>query len=106
MKVTSVAAKICPEGQYLNILTGRCKKNVTESEKKCKEGYFLNPETGRCRKIKENTGANYNIAPEKYEEKSSFVALYIVLGVIGLGLVYLVYEFRHEIVKLWRKVFR
>ncbi len=106
VKVTSVAAKICPEGQYLNILTGRCKKNVTESEKKCKEGYFLNLETGRCRKIKENTGANYNIAPEKYEEKSSFVALYIVLGVIGLGLVYLVYEFRHEIVKLWRKVFR
>ncbi|MBR3329430.1 hypothetical protein IKG29_02810 [Candidatus Saccharibacteria bacterium] len=106
VKVTSVTEKICPEGQYLNILTGRCKKYVTKEEITCKEGYYLNPETGRCRKIKENTGANYDLKPESYEEKSSFVALYIVIGVLAVGILYVIYEFRHEIGKLFGKVFQ
>ena len=106
VKVTSVAEKICKEGYYLNILTGRCNKIKTTEKKTCKEGYELNPETNRCRKIKENKGADYSLKPENYEEQSSFVALYAVLGVAGVGLLYLVYEFRHEIAKLWRKVFR
>jgi len=90
----------------LNILTGRCRKIEEKATTTCKEGYYLNPETGRCRKIKDNTGANYNLTPENYDEKTSFIALYAVLGVIGVGLIYLVYEFRQEIVKLWRKVFQ
>ena len=106
VKITAVTEKICPEGQYLNILTGRCKKYTTNEEKKCKEGYYLNPETGRCRKIVENSGADYDVKPEEYEEKSSFVALYAVLGVIGVGLVYLIYEFRREIVRLWHKAWK
>lgn len=106
VKATAVAEKICKEGYYLNILTGRCKKYETIADKTCKEGYYLNPETGRCRKIVENNGADYNVEPENYEETSSFVALYAVLGVLGIGAVYLCYEFRHEIVKLWRRVFR
>ena len=106
VKVTSVAEKVCKEGYYLNILTGRCKKNVETKEKTCKEGYYLNPDTNRCRKIKENKGADYSVEPENYEESSSFVALYAVLGVLGVGAIYLVYEFRHEIRGLWRKVWR
>lgn len=106
VKITSVAEKFCKEGYYLNVLTGRCNKVKIVAEKTCKEGYYLNPETNRCRKIKENDGADYNLAPENYEEQSSFVALYAVLGVVGVGLGYLIYEFRHEIVRLWRKVFR
>lgn len=97
VKVTTVAAKVCKEGQYLNILTGRCKKYETASEKTCKEGYYLNPDTNRCRRIAENKGADYGLQPESYEEQSSFVALYAVLGVAGVGAAYLVYEFRHEI---------
>ena len=106
VKVASVTEKICKEGQYLNILTGRCKKYETKEEKKCKEGYYLNPETNRCRKIKENNGADYHLQPENYEEKSSFVALYAVIGVVVAGLIYLIYEFRREIRKLFGKVFR
>ena len=109
VKVSTIAAaKICPEGQYLNILTGRCKKYVIENEKTCKEGYYLNPETGRCRKIVENKSADYGLEPEKYEEKSSFIALYLVIGVIGLGVVYLCYEFRRDIkrwvIGVWNKL--
>lgn len=108
VKATSVKEKVCKEGYYLNILTGRCNKikTSTTTEKTCKEGYYLNPETNRCKKIKENTGANYSLEPENYEEQSSFIAVYAVVGVLLLGVGYLIYEFRHEILKLWRKVFR
>ena len=106
VKVTSVKPKVCKAGYYLNPLTGRCKKIENKQEKTCKEGYYLNPETGRCKRIKENNGADYSLEPESYEESSTFVALYAVLGVVLVGLVYVVYEFRHEISKLFGKVFR
>ena len=106
VKVTSVSEKICQEGYYLNILTGRCKKVTTTEEKTCKEGYYLNPETNRCRKIQENTGANYSLEPENYEENSAFIALYAVLGVMGIGAGYLIWEFRHEIAKIGRKIIK
>jgi hypothetical protein len=101
-----VKPKVCKAGYYLNPLTGRCKKIENKQEKTCKEGYYLNPETGRCKRIKENNGADYSLEPESYEESSTFVALYAVLGVVLVGLVYVVYEFRHEISKLFGKVFR
>ena len=80
---------------------------VTEATVRiCKEGYRLNEETGRCVKIKENTGADYAVKTEEFEEKSSFVAMYAVLGVVAVGVIYIIYEFRGEILKFWRKVFR
>lgn len=108
VKITSVAEKICGEGQYLNLLTGRCRKYDSDEDKVkgCKEGYYLNEETGRCRKIQDNTGADYGLGVEEYQENSSFVALYAILGVVGVGLIYVIYEFRHEIGKLFGKVFR
>ena len=107
VKVTSVTEKVCPEGQYLNLLTGRCRKiPETPTSTECKEGYYLNEETGRCKRIKNNDGADYSVAVENYEESSSFVALYAVLGVLGAGILYIIVEFRREIAKLFRKVFR
>ena len=106
VKVTTVAVKVCGEGQYLNPLTGRCKKIEIESIKTCKEGYELNPETNRCRKIKENTGAEYALVSETYEEKSNFVAVYVVIGIVILGVGCVIYEFRHEILKFFHKVFQ
>ena len=105
MKVMALPSeKVCKEGEYLNILTGRCRKiPVNDSGAKvCKEGYYLNEETGRCKKIKENNGAEHALVPETYSEESSFVALYLVLGVVGVGICYIVYEFRHEILKFLR----
>ena len=105
VKITSVMEKICGEGKYLNILTGRCKKYETEKgPKECKEGYYYNEETGRCRKLKENNGADYALVPETFEESSNFVALNLVLLVLGIGGVYIIYEFRHEILKILKKV--
>ena len=100
VKVAEVKTKTCKEGYYLNALTGRCRKMKAVQEKKCKEGYYLNPETNRCRKIRKNDGANYDLEPVKYEGDSSFTGLYMVLGVVALGLLYLVYEYRKEIGKI------
>lgn len=102
VKITSVAEKICGEGQYLNILTGRCRKIPDSSSgvKECKKGYYLNEETGRCKKLHNNDGAEYALVPETYSEESSFVVLYLILGVIGVGLIYIIYEFRYEIKRI------
>lgn len=106
VKVTTVAEKVCGEGKYLNVLTGRCKKIEEASVTTCKDGYYYYEPTGRCRKIVVNDGANYDVTYDatEYEEKSSFVALYAVLGVVALGAVYAVWELRHEIKKVWKKV--
>ena len=106
VKVASVSEKVCQEGYYLNGLTGRCNKIKTVAEVICNPGYEKNPETGRCRKIKENTGAKYSLESENYQSESEFAALYAVIGVVVLGLGYLGFEFRTEILKLCRKVFR
>ncbi|MBQ9017647.1 hypothetical protein IJ118_01105 [Candidatus Saccharibacteria bacterium] len=107
VKVTEVAEKVCAEGQYLNPLTGRCKKNEEEAlAAECKEGYERNPETGRCRKIKENNGAEYALDEVEFEKDSSFVAVYIIVGVVGAGIVYIIYEFRAEIRRLCGRVWR
>ncbi len=106
VKVASVTEKVCKAGYHLNILTGRCNKDATATEKTCKEGYYLNPETNRCRKIVENKGADYSLEPENYEENSAFVAVGAVAGVLAVGGAYLIWEFRREIAKIGRKVWR
>ena len=106
VKPTVVTEKTCPTGQFLNPLTNRCNKIPVATTKTCKEGYELNPDTGKCKKIKINDGADYSLATSTYEEETSFVALYAVLGVVALGLIYIIYEFRQEIAKLFHKVFR
>ena len=106
VKVTVVEPKTCPAGQYLNPLTGRCRKIEVTTAKTCKEGYVLNEETGRCRKVVENKGADYSLVKEVYNESSSFVGLYLVIGVVVAGIIYIICEFRREIGKLLRKVFR
>lgn len=106
VKVVELTEKVCEEGYHLNILTGRCNKDEEVEEKTCKEGYYLNPETNRCRKIQENTGADYEIVAEEYEENSAFVATIAVGGVVAVGLIYLIWEFREEIGKMWRKILK
>ena len=106
VKATEVLAKVCKDGYFLNILTGRCNKIKTTEAKTCKEGYRLNEETGRCVKIKENDGADYSLKKEEFNESSMFIAIGSILIVVGIGLVYVIYEFRKEIAKFWRKVFR
>lgn len=106
VKVTEVLTKVCKDGYFLNVLTGRCNKIKSVEKKVCKEGYALNEETGRCVKIKENNGADYKLKDEKFDEKSMFIAIGAIVIVVAVGLIYVVYEFRKEILMFLRKVFR
>lgn len=105
VKASAVVEKTCEAGQYLNPLTGRCKKIETEEEKVCKEGYYLYAPTGRCRKVVENDGAEYDVVPDANEKKeSSFAAVYAVLGAVGVGLIYIIYEYRKEIARIFKRL--
>ncbi len=98
----------CPAGKYRNPLTGRCKNIETTSSalKACAEGYERNPETNRCRKIKNTTpndGADYALTTKASSGQTVFVGIGIVSIIILLGMVYVVLQFRHEIVRAARK---
>ena len=102
----------CEEGKVINETTGNCVKQKTTTTKTCEEGYYLNEETGRCRKITQNTGADYppdttnfvfNVEAEK---KASLTAICAIIGVIALGLGFVIFEFRFEIKKFCGKVFQ
>ena len=108
VKATSVNSTLaaCPEGQYRNPLTNRCKKyetEVTETVKTCAEGYELNPNTNRCRKKVENNGASYELKQETYEEKSSFTAMTAIIIVAVIGVAYVIWQYREEIKVLIKK---
>lgn len=95
---------VCPAGKYRNPSTGRCKKIETEKTKECAPGYERNPETKRCRKIKSaNTGADYTLVPTTSGGKNVFIAAGIVITIIALGVLYVVWQFRREIVRTFRK---
>ncbi len=101
---TELAA--CPEGKYRNPLTNRCKSYATTASaelKPCAEGYERNPATGRCRKIVNNEGAEYPLVAETFEEKSKFIATYAIIGVVALGVLYIVFQYREEIKGLFKK---
>lgn len=90
----------CPEGKIINPLTGNCVKDSDDDDglAPCQEGYERNPETGRCRKIKQNNGADYPLVPiTDTEDSTTFVALGALLGVLGLGLLYILFQFRRDI---------
>ena len=95
----------CPAGKYRNPLTGRCKNYDTDDAvAECKPGYERNPETNRCRKIKENTGADYALVPETFTETSSFVALGFIVLLVAIGIGYVTFQFRKEILGIFRKL--
>ena len=96
----------CPAGKYRNPLTNRCKSyaTTTSSElKPCADGYERNPETNRCRKIKTNTGAEYELSADTVEEKSTFIAIWSIVAVGAIGVGYVVFQYRQEIGKIFRR---
>ena len=99
--------KDCPVGKYRNPATGRCKSAETSSGlTPCKAGYERNPETNRCRKIKSNTGADFALVPETGGENQSFIAIWALAALAGIGFAYLIFQYRRELKTIARKLFR
>lgn len=102
----SIELEACPEGKYRNPLTNRCKsyaKTASTELKPCAEGYERNLATGRCRKVVNNDGAKYPLETETFEEKSRFVATYAIIGVVALGVIYIIFQYRAEIAGVFKK---
>jgi hypothetical protein len=104
--VELAALPACPEGKYRNPETNRCKSvaTATTSLTPCADGYERNPETNRCRKVTSNNGADYALAPLSFSDKSAFLAYGALAAVITTGLLYLVFQFRHELAKPFKKL--
>ena len=99
---------VCPEGKYLNPETGRCKKIEEESTlTECAEGYERNPETNRCRKIQDADGSEYaprTSASASFSEPRRFVAYVALILAILAGLIYVVFQYRQEIARIFRVI--
>jgi hypothetical protein len=96
----------CKEGQYRSLDTGRCRTIVTANEPApCKQGQERNPETNRCRNIVGMTSPGQGV--KGVESQSQGVNWYFwgAIGLILLAIIaYAVWEWRDELVKLWRLV--
>lgn len=94
----------CPAGKIRNSLSGRCKsiKSTTKEPKACKAGYELNPDTNRCRKIRQNTGADYQLAPQSIPNKSVTTPIIIIIIICTIGIIYTIFQFRFEIIRFLR----
>ena len=104
-----VKTTTCKDGYYLNSETGRCKKIQEETTSECPDGYERNPETNRCRKIRPEIDDTYAVAEIKEEEYSNpkiFIATGVIIGLVILGLAYVIFQYRKEIKQFILKICR
>lgn len=105
--VTDVSSLLpCAEGQERNPATNRCRTVAVlgaSDVAACKAGQERNPETNRCRNIVKMSIAEYT--PEQTIE--NYKSDYVWWSVVGVGTVavsYGLWEWRFEVVKLFRKI--
>jgi hypothetical protein len=100
----------CKDGYYRNPATGRCKKyEEPKAAKVCDEGYELNPETNRCRKIRANNLSDFpveEVKEESYDNPKIFIAVWVLVALGAVIVIYVIIQFRHEIAKLFLRPFR
>lgn len=81
------------------------------SHKKCPEGKELNHKTNRCIKSRTlekvnavNTGADYPIITNFDNQKYNFISTGAVVLVILFSFLYTIFQFRNEILRLFKKI--
>ena len=99
----------CAEGQERNPDTNRC-RSVTAAVLgasdlvACKEGQERNPDTNRCRNIVSSIPAAA-FAPEQTNEPlNNYIGWWVLAGVGLVAIIYGVWEWRQEIMKLTSKI--
>lgn len=107
--VEATTVKTCAEGYYLNPETNRCKKEEAEATlAECADGYERNPETNRCRKIQSTDASEYapatSASKESYSAPKRFIAYGVVIIALAVGLGYVVFQYREELLKLIKKL--
>ena len=75
----------------------------------CKDGYERNPATGRCKKKITETGQSYAPAPsepETHQDTQIFIAVTAVIVAAVGAIIYVIYQFRHEIITFFRRLLK
>lgn len=102
--VSTSTRKPCSSDQFRNPTTGRCKKIASIEDvalKMCGPGYERNKETNRCRKIKSENIPKAGYVPEKITtQQKDFMGWWAIAGVLVLGVLYGVWEWRFELAKV------
>jgi hypothetical protein len=110
--VSAVAGtlKPCADDQFRNPDTNRCKKIASDEDialADCGEGRERNPETNRCRNIVAVAPPEAEFAVEPVADPQSvFIGWWIAGGAALIALGYGGWEWREEIGRLVRKVYR
>lgn len=106
--VTTSRLKPCSDDQYRSEETGRCRAILgasTTSEKPCPEGQYRSSDTNRCRNIVSVSKVDYPNQLELSISKSEYGLLFlslVILFIAGYG----VFEWRDEILKLYKRTIR
>ena len=97
----------CDEGQERNPATNRCRSIsalLASSLVPCKEGQERNPETNRCR----NVAGAMPLADYKPEQTNNptnnYIILWSLVAVLLVAIIYGIWEWRHEVVGVFRKI--
>jgi hypothetical protein len=102
--------KPCADDQFRNPDTNRCKKIASDEDialADCGEGRERNPETNRCRNIVAVAPPEAEFAVEPVADPQSvFIGWWIAGGAALIALGYGGWEWREEIGRLVRKVYR
>jgi hypothetical protein len=97
----------CKADQTRNPATGRCKNSTsTNAPTPCKEGQERNPETNRCRTIVKMATADFGVkgVQTKASAQLSWYYWAAIIGVILVVLGYAIWEWRTELVGLWKRL--
>ena len=107
-KISTAASLLtpCDATQERNPETNRCRKILASTDTAltpCAAGYERNPETNRCRKVIASAANTAVIGDVQNESQSTNNNRYIGLAAFGAVIVYGIYEWRTEIIKLFRR---
>lgn len=104
------ALKPCADDQFRNPDTNRCKKIASSDDialADCGEGRERNPLTNRCRNVKQSIPPAASFAVEPIRDSASvFIGWWVLSGVALAAVGYGGWEWREEIGRVTRKVFR
>jgi hypothetical protein len=100
IKASEKSLTPCKPGQIRNPATNRCRSAsaATKAKKPCKPEQERNPETGRCRKAQPKLTPIHDI---KTAAKSSDSRWYIMAAIVAAIGIYVVWEWRQEVMELW-----
>lgn len=111
--IVSAAASVlkpCADDQFRNPATNRCKKIASSDDialADCGEGRERNPATNRCRNVKRSVPPAAGFAVEPIRDSASvFIGWWVLGGITLVAVGYAGWEWREEIGRVTRKVFR